>query len=70
MKYRDIEIEWMKELLKENEVEIARLRKERRKLEKGLHRIKNYKILWKTVEEWENDCKEKVVVLDTKFFTF
>ena len=70
MKYRDIEIEWMKELLKENEVEIARLRKERRKLEKELHRIKNYKILWKTVEEWENDCKEKVVVLDTKFFTF
>ena len=64
MKYRDIEIEWMKELLKENEVEIARLRKERRRLENELNRIKNYKIFWKTVEEWEKDYKEKVVILD------
>ena len=64
MKYRDIEIEWMKELLKENEIEIARLRKIRRELEKELDKFKHYKIMWKTVEEWEKDYKEKFMILD------
>ena len=64
MKYRDIEIEWMKELLKENEVEIARLRKElretRKKAIKVSKRLERY--LWK-YEYWceltEEDKKKE-----------
>ena len=40
MNYTEIEIEWMKELLKENELEIWRLRKEIKKLKEELERYK------------------------------
>ena len=40
MTYRDIEIDGMKELLKENELEIARLRKELSKLREESDRLR------------------------------
>ena len=40
MDSKQIEIEWMKELLKENELEIWRLRKEIKKLKEELERYK------------------------------
>ena len=52
MNYTEIEIEWMKELLKENEIEIARLRKEN----------KNLKL---TIEQMENTCKDYLQDRDT-----
>lgn len=58
MKYRDIEIEWMKELLKENEKEIFRLRKENRNLRQENERLKWLKIMGKTVEEWIEEAKK------------
>lgn len=57
MKYRDIEIEWMKELLKENEKEIFKLRKENRNLRQENERLKWLKIMGKTVEEWIEEAK-------------
>lgn len=58
MKYRDIEIDWMKELLKENEQEIFRLRKENRNLRQENERLKWLKIMGKTVEEWIEEAKK------------
>ena len=72
MNYTEIEIEWMKELLKENELEIWRLRKDIKNLKEERDffkeqatlwrndykneyeknkKLRNLKILWKTVEE-------------------
>ena len=72
MDSKQIEIEWMKELLKENELEIWRLRKEIKNLKEERDffkeqatlwrndykneyeknkKLRNLKILWKTVEE-------------------
>ena len=58
MNYKDIEIEWMKELLKENEKEIFRLRKENRNLRQENERLKWLKIMGKTVEEWIEEAKK------------
>ena len=72
MDSKQIEIEWMKELLKENELEIWRLRKDIKNLKEERdffkeqatlwrndykneyeknRKLRNLKILWKTVEE-------------------
>lgn len=58
MKYRDIEIEWMRELLSENKQEIFRLRKENRNLRQENERLKWLKIMGKTVEEWIEEAKK------------
>ena len=58
MKYRDIEIDWMRELLSENKQEIFRLRKENRNLRQENERLKWLKIMGKTVEEWIEEAKK------------
>ena len=58
MKYRDIEIEWMRELLSENKQEIFKLRQENRNLRQENERLKWLKIMGKTVEEWIEEAKK------------
>ena len=47
MNYTEIEIDWMKELLKENELEIWRLRKEIKNLKEERDFFKEQATLWR-----------------------
>ena len=56
MNYTDIEIDWMKELLKENELEIWRLRKEIKNLKEEKDFFKEQAILWRN--DYKNEYEE------------
>lgn len=64
MNYKEIEIEWMKELLQENKKEIERLREENRKLKLHIEaKDKAYTALLKDYEELKEknkNLKEKL----------
>ena len=57
MKYRDIEIEWMRELLRENKQEIFRLRKENRNLRQENERLRR-RLLILIIYRWNNLLKK------------
>lgn len=61
MNYTEIEIDWMKELLKENELEIWRLRKEIKKLKEERDFFKEQATLWRNdyKNEYEKNKKLK-----------
>ena len=61
MNYTEIEIDWMKELLKENELEIWRLKKEIKKLKEERDFFKEQATLWRNdyKNEYENNKKLK-----------
>jgi hypothetical protein len=61
MNYTEIEIEWMKELLKENELEIWRLRKEIKNLKEERDFFKEQATLWRNdyKNEYEKNKKLK-----------
>ena len=71
MNYTEIEIEWMKELLKEKEEEIKKLRKENRKLKDELtvvHRYENIEleVAWKRIEELEEENRKLKLHIEAK----
>ena len=61
MNYTEIEIEWMKELLKENELEIWRLRKDIKNLKEERDFFKEQATLWRNdyKNEYEKNKKLK-----------
>jgi len=61
MDYTEIEIDWMKELLKENELEIWRLRKEIKNLKEERDFFKEQATLWRNdyKNEYEKNKKLK-----------
>ena len=61
MDSKQIEIDWMKELLKENELEIWRLRKEIKKLKEERDFFKEQATLWRNdyKNEYEKNKKLK-----------
>ena len=61
MDSKQIEIEWMKELLKENELEILRLRKEIKNLKEERDFFKEQATLWRNdyKNEYEKNKKLK-----------
>ena len=60
MNYTEIEIDWMKELLKENELEIWRLRKEIKNLKEERDFFKEQATLWRNDYKNEYEKNKKL----------
>lgn len=66
MDSKQIEIEWMKELLKENELEIWRLRKEIKKLKEERDFFKEQATLWRN--DYKNEYEKNKKLKNLKIF--
>ena len=68
MNYTEIEIDWMKELLKENELEIWRLKKEIKKLKEERDFFKEQATLWRNDYKNEYEKNKKLEEERDKYY--
>jgi len=68
MNYTEIEIDWMKELLKENELEIWRLRKEIKNLKEERDFFKEQATLWRNDYKNEYEKNKKLKAERDKYY--